>query len=304
MDFLPKVEIPPTASLLLIGPTQKVFNEFLDFLSKFGLYQTDSDNTGYPPIEKDLINYTFLSTNGNDQNFNSIGSDIGIYTIASPLPESYHFKRLIDCITNKDNIQVLYLIDCERWNPVTSNSTKEEVFANVKNIFGPLYSTINDRVWSKIGFVLWNVSIWNYDVYTMNNIDFVQQLLRSMLVNKGWLLYKSNDIDWGQIISALRKNGLPLDIHNLGQLDMISQLKPVDEVSDSDFIFNSYSDLQVWNDEIDKINLIDESFQWSHWQKGLMEVEHTEKKIRRIKQLVNFKQLYSSKVEESLQNYI
>jgi hypothetical protein len=234
------------------------------------------------PLQSNLLNYTFIKPNEDD----ILKEIVEIYTIFNDEQqnnESLNDQLLLPLKPYSGDIDVLIFSDCNHsaltksinsYN-VEENQQDKEDFKNLKIlplIYSSLYpfftklSTDEDIInwnWKSYTIIYSNVSKWTYNVLTIPIVDFVQQLLRSLLheyTTNGQLIYFPHDISHGTSkLTSLWTRLLTFNTNYKSESED-------DEQSDTNAI--RYNDLSIISqqDNPEHIQMLDESFSWADCQ--------------------------------------
>lgn len=219
------------------------------------------------------INYIHLEVDENDSNLNIRLKSLDLYCIMGPLPKTNTQTYLLKLLTliPIENSHLIYCLNVNStWNDISisfqskRNISKDYLLNLLKNTFIP----ITKFNWKSSNIILFNTQIWNYNSLNMTNVDFIQQILRSISLSNGTTIGSSNNNNNNKIIYIPNE----LDLITQQQSHIMSLFNSLLSTSSSSIngtYISKYCDLQIDSkfDSMDKIKLLDESFNWEgHWK--------------------------------------
>lgn len=255
---------------VFIGASRASLDGFISHLN--ATFKLTALNT--PQTAAIGINYTYLQAS-DEVEWGLHPSKLNLYSIIGPLPKletSTYLSKLLQLIPTNSDTHIIYCLDVEStWCDITDlfkskNTvvTKDDLLKILKSTFTPIIPLSN---WKSCSVVLTNTQVWNYGSLNMPNVDFIQQVLRSLLLssnknseNNNRLIYIPRELDFNSvnpIVELIKSLITNTPLHN-----------------DKTFI-SKYCDLQIDSkfDSITKIKLLDDSFNWQGDWKSSWEVE-------------------------------
>lgn len=290
-----KREEPIKRIFLLLHPSLDDFYDTITSIYNYLDYETP-DNIRQMELHPGVLNYTYIK-----QNSNSDGLTIEIYTIFNPLNEKFSadvdLTKLLERYSS--NINVLIFLNCfhhkltdliNEFNDDDPNDIfelkKNEIIPIIHDNIDPFFDTTKSE-WKSCNIILTNVSKWLYKSTNMQIIDFIQQLLRSLLYQQSktdsnssknqFLIYFPFEITddnfnkMNKLWSSLVGNTLPSSSSSSSTATAASSLSP--HFTQSSPIHNSpentikYNDIFIESntDSPKNIILLDDTFDYSEW---------------------------------------
>lgn len=176
-------------TLLLFHPSLNDFHVTIASIYSYLDYQIP-DDIKQIDLHPGVLNYTYIKPTQNNDRLT-----IEIYTIFNPLnkhlPSDLELTKILQRYSS--NINVLIFINCS--DPKLMNLINEfnddnptrifelkknEIIPIIHDYTDPFFNTTKSE-WKSCNIILTNVSKWLYKSTNMQIIDFIQQLLRSLL---------------------------------------------------------------------------------------------------------------------------
>lgn len=283
-SFLHALETPVKQQrnhiLLLVRPSDKDYIQTLESIYNYLQYEPPVD-LKQSELNKNVLNYTYIKQ---DEEEEPVEGCFEIYTIYDPaLEDLSQTKDLLSLLDDAaSDIDVLIFIDSMEDNLAQivnsaiddDSDTDEEIKKNrlipqLHRLVDPFFD-LNDNVyqWKSCTVLVTNVSKWIYKAMTISVIDFLQQFLRSLLLESfsnsetsrmGFLIYFPFEI-------ADSKEKMRQIWTNLMPLDKSTSLQPLADATFSETPIK-YNDIftDSREDTFRNISLLDDSFDWSLW---------------------------------------
>lgn len=255
--------------LLLVHPTEQDYVHFVHSLYRH--YNHPVPNEQPEKLQCHVLNYTFISVG------TPSGRMIEIYTImeediaaATPAADPSTLPLLAQLVPYAKDIDVVIFNNCQK-SLLTGliNSTTDTGAAHIEEvkkakIFPYLQSTLHPFFnasappWKSCTVCLVNVSEWAYNAASMPLVDFIQQLLRTLLCEhyrtSGALVYFQFDLS--QEPDKFHELCLHLQLTDDTFLIPKATSRPI-----------KYNDvfLPSKQDSPDQIQILDDTFNREHW---------------------------------------
>lgn len=265
--------------LLLVRPSYEEYIQTLESLYHYLQYKPPCNLTE-SRLEQGVLNYTYIKPAVEEE---TIEGYVEIYTIYDPSLKDLSLARELLSILEKDAsaIDVIVFIDAlkNELTPIINFSIdddskvdeeikKNQIIPELHFILDPFFNLKNTKhQWNSCNILATNISKWVYKATTVSIVDFVQQVLRSLLQQyhsdvarsrKGFLAYFPFDIaDSNQKSKFIWQ-------HLLLQEEAIQSV--MDNSSASETLIK-YNDIFIDSkkDTFRNITLLDDSFEWTQW---------------------------------------
>lgn len=278
-----------THTILLVNPSQENYNQIIHSIKKYLGHKTPRKEE-VMELNSEIVNYTYIQPKDNEELFTKI-SIVEIYTIVQTPSErdeeialEEKSKLLTALEKYSSDMDVVIFADCQELSLTNSINTfsdeKDYEFFKKASLLPFLKYTVypflfsegeEGHKWKSHTIILTNVSLWAYNALSIPLIDFIQQVLRTILLHhssRGLLIYTPHDIQSsGQKLSALWN-------HLLGDAQVAissnflladpepepgSEQEPEDDLRHDNLFIASHTDTD------ENIKLLDDSFAWSSW---------------------------------------
>lgn len=259
---------------LLMYPSSHQYTQIILSLYKWLNYTIPSP-TSIAPLESGLLNYTFIKSEVENEEFSDT---IELYTIYSseqadklvftlePYSKDINLIFFTDCNNSKLTTLVNAYIDENNDMDVESYKSLK-ILPSICSSLYPFFSTQTNakltQLWKSYNILYTDVSKWTYNAITIPIVDFIQQFLRSLLLEytvNGKLVYLQYDIKNSNIKTNEFWNVLFTKHSDV-------KLQTLESKTNANSPTIKYSEVFVSTDSARNIQIIDESFNWPHWQR-------------------------------------
>lgn len=284
-----KREEPTKQILLLLHPSLNDFYDTITSIYNYLDYETP-DDIKQIQLHTSVLNYTYIKPSSNNN-----GLTIEIYTIFNPLNEHLSADVELTKILERysSNINVLIFLNCldhkvtnliNEFNDDNPSDIfelkKNEIIPLIHENTDPFFNTTQSE-WKSCNIILTNVSKWLYKSTNIQIIDFIQQLLRSLLyqqlttesnsLKNQFLIYFPFEITddhsnkMNKLWSNLIGNTLPASSATASSLSPhFTQSSVIPQSSENTIKYNDLF-IESKTDSLKNIILLDDTFDYSKW---------------------------------------
>lgn len=266
-------------TLLLVRPSNEEYIQTLKSLYDYLQYKP-TGNLAECELEQGVLNYTYIKPDVEEE---PVEGYVEVYTIYDPSLKSFSLTRKLISILEKDAsaIDVIVYIDALKTEltPIINSSIeddsimdeeikKNQIIPHLHLLLDPFFNLKNTKhQWKSCNILASNTSNWIYKAATISVVDFVQQMLRSLLQQyytdqarsrRGILVYFPFKVADSNDKSKIVWHHLLLQEKAPESVQPFMSNSPVSETIKYNDVF-----IDSKNDNFRNITLLDDTFEWT-----------------------------------------